>query len=106
MTDEDKLAMAKALTKESDTAILSAFLEIAKDTILQKAFPFEVEHNSLAMPAKYDTLQVQIAVCLYNKQGAEGEKQHSENGITRTYENGDIPESMLNKIIPYCKVIL
>ena len=36
---------------------------------------------------------------------AEGQTQHSENGITRQYENADVPSSMLKAITPYCGVI-
>ena len=44
--------------------------------------------------------QVEIAVYLMNKRGAEGESAHSENGVSRTYENGDVPASMLRGIVP------
>ena len=39
------------------------------------------------------------------KRGAEGQTQHSENGITRQYENADIPSSMLKSLTPYCGTI-
>ena len=45
--------------------------------------------------------QIEIAVYLYNKQGAEGQTAHSENGISRTYESADVPESMLRGIAPF-----
>jgi hypothetical protein len=41
-----------------------------------------------------------MCVSLFNKQGAEGQTSHSENGITRQYEEGDIPHSQLKQIIP------
>jgi hypothetical protein len=45
-------------------------------------------------------LQVRVAVYLYNKIGAEGQISHSENGISRGYEPGDIPESLLKEVTP------
>ncbi|MDD3230631.1 MAG: hypothetical protein PHE09_15635 [Oscillospiraceae bacterium] len=54
----------------------------------------------LPMEVQYNELQIQIAIFLYNKQGAEGETAHNENGVNRTYENADIPDSLLEEIIP------
>lgn len=57
------------------------------------------------MEPRWNELQVQIAVFLWNKQGAEGEKEHVENGVSRYYENADIPASLLNDITPLVKVV-
>ena len=57
------------------------------------------------METRWNELQIQIALFLYNKQGAEGETHHSENGVTRTYENADIPDSLLNDITPLAVVV-
>ena len=50
-------------------------------------------------------LQVEIATYLLNKRGGEGELSHSENGISRSYENGDVPESMMRQIVPMAGVL-
>lgn len=52
------------------------------------------------MESRWNELQIQIVIFLWNKQGAEGETSHSENGVSRSYENADIPDSLLNEIIP------
>lgn len=57
------------------------------------------------MEPRWNELQIQIALFLYNKQGAEGETRHTENGVTRTYENADIPDSLLNDITPIIQVV-
>lgn len=103
MTDADKLAMVKALTGEQDEVVLSAYLAIAGDKICRKAFPFDSEEN--AVPDRYAYIQVQIAVYLLNKRGAEGESSHSENGISRSYEDGDVPPSLLRDIVPFAQTI-
>lgn len=100
MTEEEKLAMLRTLTGESDTDILSVYLLLAKDAVLHKAYPLDEDASKREFPAKYDTIQIKIAVYLLNKRGAEGETQHSENGILRSYEDGDIPPSLLRNIIP------
>lgn len=103
MTESDMKKMLKAMTEESDEAVLSTYLHLAGDTIVRKAFPYGDGNESV--PAKYKSLQVEIAAYLLNKRGAEGETSHDENGIRRQYENGDVPASLLSAITPYCGVI-
>ena len=83
--------------------MFSAYLKIAGNKICRKAFPFDPAVTEV--PEQYSLLQVEIAVYLLNKRGAEGESAHSENGISRTYENGDVPPSMLRQIVPMCGVL-
>lgn len=102
MTDYEKLAMLKALLGEEDDsrdAALNAYLKLAGDKILSKAYPYD--STKTAVPTKYDTLQCEIAAYLWNKRGAEGQTAHSENGISRSYENGDVPDSMLRTVVPF-----
>ena len=53
----------------------------------------------------YKRQQVEIAAYLVNKRGAEGETAHSENGISRSYEDGDVPPTLLREIVPFASVI-
>lgn len=54
--------------------------------------------------AKYSSLIVKLALSSITKYGAEGEKAHSENGISRTYDNAsEYPESLLSRIVPLAK---
>ena len=103
MTEPEKISMVKAMTGETDEATVLAYLNIAGSKICRKAYPFaETEMN---VPPKYDSTQVEIAVYLLNKRGAEGQTAHSENGISRTYENADIPASLLREVVPMASVI-
>ena len=53
---------------------------------------------------KYEDKILPLAIAGFMKTGAEGETSHSENNITRTYENGGkYPKSMLEDIIPLAK---
>ena len=58
------------------------------------------------VPIQYDTTQVEIAAYLLNKRGAEGETAHSENGVSRSYEDGDIPPTLLRRITPMAGVLV
>lgn len=99
----DKLELLKTIYGDGeDVKLLEAYLSIAGEAILNRLYPFD--HSKIEVPEKYALTQVNIAVYLLNKRGAEGELQHNENGIDRTYESADIPESMLKGIIPHCGV--
>lgn len=103
MLETEKIEMVKSMTGETSDGVVSAYLKIAGNKICRKAYPFDPAVTEV--PEQYSLLQVEIAVYLLNKRGADGESAHSENGISRTYENGDVPTSMLRQIVPMCGVL-
>lgn len=103
MLETEKIEMVKSMTGETSDGVVSAYLKIAGNKICRKAYPFDPAVTEV--PEQYSLLQVEIAVYLLNKRGADGESAHSENGISRTYENGDVPPSMLRQIVPMCGVL-
>jgi len=94
------LKLYLGITDTSEDTLLSFLLNVAGQKILDRLYPFDDTKTSV--PSRYLMKQVEIAQFLYNKRGAEGETSHSENGISRTYENADIPESLMKGIVPYC----
>lgn len=104
MTELEKITALKAIVGVADTdEVLSAYLSLAGQKIIAKAYPYK--NDMVEVPAQYAYLQVEIAAYMLNKRGAEGQTSHSENGISRSYENADVPESMLKTITPFCGVI-
>lgn len=103
MTLQEKITMVEAINEESDEEVISAFLTIAGNKICRIAYPFDT--TIAEVPSKYETLQVEAACYLLNKRGAEGEISHNENGINRSYEEADLPKSMLRAITPMCGVV-
>lgn len=104
MTQEEKLTALKSMVGNSDPdEVLSTYLDFAGSKILAKAYPYQ--NDVTEVPVQYAHLQVEIAAYMLNKRGAEGQTSHTENGVSRNYENGDIPSSMLKAVIPYCGVI-
>lgn len=97
MTYEEKLTMVSAMSGETDNDVISAYLTIAGQKICRIAYPFE---DVTEVPSKYDSVHVEATVYLLNKRGAEGETYHNENGINRTYEDADLPVSMLRGVVP------
>lgn len=104
MTDTEKLTYLRAMVGGSDTdEVLSTYLVVAGKKIIARAYPYD--DTVTEVPDKYDTLQCEIAAYLLDKRGAEGQTQHTENGIARQYENADVPSSMLKVVTPHCGVI-
>ena len=101
MTQEEKITNLKTLLSP-DTPTdeeLVALLLITKGAILNKRYPFGYPTDT-EVPMKYTYIQLQMCVALWNKKGVEGQTAHGENGISRTYEAGDIPQSLLKQILP------
>lgn len=109
MTMDMKIIMLQKMMEddETDPAILSVYLDLAKQRILNRMYQFrtDAEYEKLDVPDKYLMTQLNIAVYLLNKRGAEGEIQHIENGVHRNYGSSDIPDSMLRDVIPFCQAI-
>lgn len=106
MTRGKRLQILRAMFKDDDTVnteLLLAYLDIAEEKILNKCYPYRVSEKEL--PEKYHALQIEIANYLLCKRGAEGETSHDENGISRTYESADVPDSMLKGVTPYVSVL-
>ena len=78
-------------------------LESAKAVILSRRFPFG--EQPLEIEPRYNDLQIRIAVEMFNKQGAEGELAHSENGVSRTYSSANVSEELLREITPKAGVV-
>lgn len=88
---------------EVEDNLISMYVEIAKNKILTRLYPYDNEIDEV--PKRYEYKIIEITVYLINKIGAEGQISHTENGITRIYENADIPKSMISEITPYVKVL-
>ena len=107
MNETEQLIRLKAripaadLTEISDNELL-ILLDEAAELILNRMYPFTRPSNVVAVPARYENIQIQIAIELVNRKGAEGEMSHSENGTVRSYESGSVSSSLLKKIAPHC----
>lgn len=73
--------------------LCNLFIEMAGDVICG------IRKTATVEP-QYMNTQVKIAIEMYNKQGVEGQTSHSENGLSRSYETGNISKSLLDEITP------
>lgn len=100
MAQQEILKLYLPTVTETEALIL---LETAKSAINARRYPFgEVPEE---LEKRYENLQIRIAVELYNKQGAEGEVSHSENGISRTYSAAWISEELLSEVTPKAGIL-
>ena len=101
MTQLERLKIR--ITENVSDEMLSDILESAKAVILSRRFPFG--EQPLEIEPRYNDLQIRIAVEMFNKQGAEGELAHSENGVSRTYSSANVSEELLREITPKAGVV-
>lgn len=103
MEEKLKIDYVKAMTEEENEGIVSTFLGISKEAILNRLYPYVSDDVGRVWLSKYDYLQCRLAVYFLNKQGAEGETSHNENGVNRSYGTTDIPNDILCEITPFGK---
>lgn len=107
MTNEEKITRLAVLISPdtADEKLLSLFVDMSEGIVLNKRYPFGPPEGA-TVPSKYEHIQLQIAVELFSKMGAEGQTAHNENGINRTYESADVSPSLLRRIIPICGSVM
>ena len=100
MTSAEKLAAFKVLiSPDTDTdEVLTSMLAATESLILNRMYPFGYEDDQV-VPKRYEQIQLQLAVELYTKRGAEGQSSHSENGISRSWTE---KSPLLSRIVPHC----
>ena len=103
MTEVEKLTLLRVMVGQPNEGdwlddTLISYLAIAGRKIINRAYPYD--DTVTEVPRRYSYLQCEIAAYLLNKRGGEGEISHSENGVSRSYESADVPESMLKDVTP------
>lgn len=104
MSESEMLAELRTMMDpaEDDDATLLTYLNQARHMILGRMYPYldGRVYEDLAVPARYEHKQVQLAVYLLNKRGAEGQTRHIENGVSRTYQGAFAPQDLLVDVLP------
>ena len=86
MTIEEKIeSMRVGIAPDvAETAVLESEIETAGAMILNKMYPFGYPDNAV-VPARYERMQIKLAIELYTQRGSEGTASHTENGVTITW---------------------
>ena len=101
MTNEEKITSLAALISPdtADEVLLATYITLSEGIVLNRRYPFGVPDGA-KVPPQYEYIQLQIALELFAKRGAEGQIEHDENGIARKYESANVSTSLLRCITP------
>lgn len=99
----EMMGMVKAMTDETDEAVISAFLSFAAKSLYRYWDPFG-QSSEEEFQRRFPDVVVDAAAYKLNKRGWDYQITYTENGVRREYEDGDIPASILNRITPLAKV--
>ena len=104
MSENEKIALCKSLIPDASVTddLITAYLNLALQKILDRLYPFGSQTAELS--SNYDMLQCELAVRMIARRGGEGEINHSENGIIRTWANVD-DEDLLSRVVPFVGVL-
>ena len=106
MTDAEKKTMVKTLVEndaEATDDVVTVYLSLATNIMLERLFPYDATKAVSDIPARYDTLQCELAARLFLRRGGEGEINHEENGVNRQYSSVN-DEDILRRLTPFAKV--
>ena len=106
MTENEKIAMVRALVDNDPTAsddLIKVYLRLANSKMLERLYPFDADKEESDLPERYETIQCELASRLFLRRGGEGETNHEENGVNRTYATVD-DEDLLSRLTPFAKV--
>ena len=105
--ENQKLEKLKVLISPETASddLLLYLLEQAEGIILNRRYPFGAPEGA-TLSVFHQQIQIRMAVELFNKMGAEGQTAHGENGISRSWEAGDVSPSLLRMIVPVCGSVM
>lgn len=100
---EKKKAMSDGIAPDvAEDTVLESELLAAEAMILNKMYPFGYDEGKV-VPARYERLQIKLAIELYTQRGAEGQASHTENGSTRTWPSVN---KILSQIASHCGSVI
>lgn len=104
MTNAEKVEIMRVgiAPDVAENAVLAAEIDAAGAMILNKMYPFGYADDT-QVPARYEQLQIKLAIELYTQRGAEGLASHTENGITLTWPS---VSRILAQIAPHCGSVI
>lgn len=110
MTDTEKLTTIKTLLSDggalpSDEK-LTTYITLAKQEILNWMYSQVggVPEDVTDVPVKYEVTQIYAVVAGYTHAGAEGEKQHNENGVNRVFNTNDMLDYIHQNVLAIVRV--
>lgn len=88
---------------EQDNPVLLILINRAIRKVCSKRYPYGyTDAQKEAAVSKYRDVVFDAAVYYWEKQGSEGQNSHSENGISRGYQNED---DLYFDVVPMAKTL-
>ena len=106
MTKTEKITMVQTLVESDPGAtaeVVSVYLDLALNAMLERLYPYDSEKEEGDLPVRYDAIQCELAARYFLRRGGQGEMNHEENGVNRTYASVD-DEDILRRLTPFAKV--
>lgn len=106
MTESEKITMVQTLVEndpEATNTVVPVYLNLACNAMLERLFPLHSEKTVEDIPVRYDVLQCELAARYFLRRGGQGEINHEENGVNRTYGSVN-DEDILCCLTPFAKV--
>ena len=109
MTGVEKLTMVKSILgiADSDTTEddrITTYLTASKREILAWRYSYGSKEVT-EVSSEYEMTQVYAVVAGYSQSGAENQRQHTENGISRVFCYSDMVQYIRANVVPLCKVL-
>lgn len=105
MTTVELIANIKTMMgEEYSDSLLSAYIQQAQAECVNWEYQLIGKPDDLDV-TKYDTVVINSVIVAMSLRGAEGETQHSENGILRGFKWSDMADYIHNHIVPYARTI-
>lgn len=90
--------------EEYSDELLSAYIQQAQTECVNWEYQLIGIPEDIDM-AKYDSIVINAVIVAMSLRGAEGETQHSENGILRGYKWSSMDDYIHRAIVPYAKTL-
>lgn len=108
MTDTERVERVKSYfppdTEGLTDSVVEAYLQIAKDTVLNQLYISVSNYpENATVPKRYEGAWCELAARYFSRQGGLGETMHIENGIHRDWYSSD-DRDLLARIVPYAVV--
>ena len=110
MTDAQKLLTLQTLLEDGgdvpSAEKLNIYLTLSASEILSWKYHLVggVPDDVTVVPSVDEGAQIYAVVAGYTHAGAEGEKQHNENGVNRVFLYSDMIGYIRNHVLPYVRV--
>ena len=88
---------------EATDATIAVYLNLACNAMLERLYPYDADKTSEDIPERYETIQCELAARYFLRRGGQGEINHEENGVNRSYASAD-DEDILRRLTPFAKV--